>query len=335
MGHTGVSSGPEHTTKPATTRVWRAPGGAPTGPWKGLAPGGRGCYIQPDMSLRVIHDPDELRRATFAWRRQGETVGFVPTMGYLHEGHLSLVRLAAARCDHAVISIFVNPTQFGPGEDLDRYPRDLEGDLAKAEAAGAELAYVPEAATVYPPGYQTRVTVPDLAAPLCGASRPAHFGGVATVVTKLLNVVQPDVAVFGQKDYQQLQVVRRLVRDLDLPVEILGGPTVREPDGLAMSSRNAYLSVEDRAQAVCLVAALRQAWQRFDAGERDAAALVRAAWDVIAAHAAARIDYVELRDADTLAPVDRVADRAVLALAVFFGTTRLIDNTVLGGDRRP
>jgi pantoate--beta-alanine ligase len=285
--------------------------------------------------LRVIHDPAQMRRATFAWRRAGETVGFVPTMGFLHEGHLSLVRLAAARCDHVAISIFVNPAQFGPEEDLERYPRDLEGDLAKAAEAGAELAYVPEAATVYPEGYQTRITVPDLAAPLCGASRPVHFGGVATVVTKLFNVVQPDVAVFGQKDYQQLQVVRRLVRDLDLPVEIVGGATVREPDGVAMSSRNAYLSPEGRSQAVCLVGALREAWQRFDSGDRDVAALVGAAREVISAQPAARIDYVEIRHADTLEPVDTIGDRAVMALAVFFGKTRLIDNTVLGGDRRP
>lgn len=285
--------------------------------------------------MNVIRDPDEMRRASFAWRRAGETVGFVPTMGYLHAGHLSLVRLAKDRCDHAVISIFVNPTQFGPGEDLDRYPRDLEGDLAKAAEAGAELAYVPEVATVYPPGYQTRVTVPELAAPLCGASRPVHFGGVATVVTKLLNVVQPDVAVFGEKDYQQLQVVRRLVRDLELPVEILGGATVREPDGLAMSSRNAYLSPEQRGQATCLVAGLRRAWERYDAGVREAEELVAAATAVIEAQPAARVDYVELRDADSLEPVQTLADRAVLALAVFFGKTRLIDNTVLGGERRP
>jgi len=285
--------------------------------------------------LRVIHDPDQMRRASFDWRRAGETVGFVPTMGCLHEGHMSLLRLARERCDHAVISIFVNPTQFGPEEDLARYPRDLEGDLAKAAAAGAQLAFVPEAATVYPEGYQTRITVPELAAPLCGASRPVHFSGVATVVTKLLNVVQPHVAVFGQKDYQQLQVVRRLVRDLELDVEIVDGATVRESDGVAMSSRNAYLSPEGRSQAVCLVGALREAWQRFDAGEREAGALVAAAREVIAAQSLARIDYVEIRHADTLEPVDTIADRAVMALAVFFGKTRIIDNTVLGGDRRP
>lgn len=286
-------------------------------------------------ALRVIHDPDEMRRASFAWRQAGETVGFVPTMGYLHQGHLSLVELAVERCDHTVISIFVNPTQFAPGEDLDRYPRDLDGDLAKAAAAGAELAYVPDAATVYPPGYQTQITVPDLAAPLCGTSRPVHFGGVATVVTKLFNVVQPDVAVFGEKDYQQLQVVRRLVRDLELPVEIVGGATVREPNGVAMSSRNAYLSPEQRAQAVCLVTALRQAWKRYDRGERDVGALVDVAQELISAQPAARVDYVEIRDAETLEPVLTIVDRGVMALAVFFGKTRLIDNTVLGGDRRP
>ena len=259
----------------------------------------------------------------------------VPTMGALHDGHVSLVRLSAQRCTHTVISIFVNPAQFGPTEDLDKYPRDLEGDLKKAEAAGAEVAYVPRAETVYPPGYQTRVTVPGLAAQLCGASRPVHFGGVATVVTKLLNVVQPDIAVFGEKDYQQLQVVTRLVTDLELPVEIVPGPTVREPDGLAMSSRNAYLSPEARPQATCLVTALREAWRRFDAGERKSAVLVEAAREIMSAHPAARVDYVEIRDAQTLEPVTLIEDRAVMALAVYVGIPRLIDNTVLGGDRRP
>ncbi|MFH2009871.1 MAG: pantoate--beta-alanine ligase [bacterium] len=285
--------------------------------------------------MRVITVPSELRAASRDWRSRDQTVGFVPTMGYLHEGHLSLVRLSAARCDHTVISIFVNPTQFGPGEDLGSYPHDLAGDLEKADNAGAELAYVPDKNTVYPPGYQTRVTVPELAAPLCGASRPVHFGGVATVVTKLLNVVQPDVAVFGAKDYQQLQIVRRLVRDLELPVEILAGPIVREPDGLAMSSRNAYLSDEERVQAVCLVTALRDAWTRYDAGERDPARFMAAAAELISVRPAARIDYVELRDPDSLAPLHTVTGRALMALAVFVGTTRLIDNTVLGGECRP
>lgn len=285
--------------------------------------------------IRVIVDPAEMRRQSRAWRAAGETVGFVPTMGYLHEGHCSLVRLAAARCDHTVVSIFVNPAQFGPSEDLAAYPRDLAGDLSKSAAAGAEVAWVPETSAVYPPGYQTRVEVTDLSKPLCGASRPVHFGGVATVVTKLFHVVEPDVAVFGAKDYQQLQVVRRLVTDLDFPIEILAGPTVREPDGLAMSSRNAYLTAAERAQAGALCRGLRAAGARWDAGERDAAALVAAVREVIAEAPDARIDYVELRDAETLTEVTRAEKPAVLALAVLLGRARLIDNTVLGGEHRP
>jgi pantoate--beta-alanine ligase len=285
--------------------------------------------------IRVLTAPDEMRAQSRAWRAAGQTVGFVPTMGYLHQGHLSLVSLAAQRCDHTVVSIFVNPAQFGPGEDLDAYPRDTGGDLAKSAAAGAELAWVPPTETMYPPGYQTRVEVTELSRPLCGASRPVHFGGVATVVTKLFNVVEPDLAVFGEKDYQQLQVIRRLVRDLDFPIEILAGPTVREPDGLAMSSRNAYLTAAERSQATCLVRGLREAWRRFDEGERAAAPLLAAVRDAVTSAPLGREDYIELRDAETLEPVERVGARAVLALAVFFGKARLIDNTVLGGDHRP
>lgn len=285
--------------------------------------------------IQVIIDPGEMLRRSRAWRAQGETVGLVPTMGYLHEGHSSLVRLCAAHCRHPVVSIFVNPAQFAPTEDLAAYPRDLEGDLAKAAAAGAEVAWVPETAAMYPPGYQTRVEVPGLSATMCGLSRPTHFGGVATVVAKLFNVVEPDLAVFGAKDYQQLQVVRRLVADLDFPIRILAGSTVREADGLAMSSRNAYLSHEERGQATCLVQGLRAAWTLFDAGERDPGALVEAATEPIGAAPLARVDYVVLRDAESLAEVPLLGDRALLALAVHFGRARLIDNTVLGGDVRP
>ena len=285
--------------------------------------------------IRVIEEVADLRDIVRSWRRAGETVGFVPTMGYLHAGHVSLMRLSAARCDHSVVSIFVNPTQFGPTEDLSRYPRDLPGDLRASAAAGVELAFVPAVETVYPPGFQTHVEPGPLAGPLCGASRPGHFRGVATVVAKLLNLVQPDAAFFGAKDYQQLQVVRRMVRDLDLPVEIVAGPTVREPDGLAMSSRNAYLSPAERAAATVLVRALRAAWAALDGGQREAAALARIARDLVAAEPLAQVDYVEVRDAETLGEIATVAERAVLALAVRVGRTRLIDNTVLGGEDRP
>lgn len=285
--------------------------------------------------IRVIHEPDEMRSVSQAWRRAGERIGLVPTMGYLHEGHVSLMRLSAARCPHTVVSIFVNPTQFGPAEDLSRYPRDLPGDLRASASAGVEVAFVPSAEAMYPAGFQTFVEVGDLARPLCGASRPGHFRGVATVVAKLLNQVQPDVACFGAKDFQQLQVVRRMVRDLDLPVEIVAGPTVREPDGLAMSSRNAYLSPAERIAATVLVRALRAAWQAFDQGERGAADLAREARAVLDAEPLARVDYVEVLDAESLAEVTTLERPAVLALAVRLGRTRLIDNTVLGGEVRP
>lgn len=285
--------------------------------------------------VQVIREPAEMREQSRRWRSEGHRIGFVPTMGYLHEGHLSLVRLAAARCDRVVVSIFVNPTQFGEGEDLDAYPRDEAGDLAKCREAGAHMAWIPDTPAMYTPGYQTRVEVAELSKPLCGASRPVHFSGVATVVTKLFNVVEPDVAVFGQKDYQQLQVVRRLVQDLDFAVEVLSGPTVREPDGVAMSSRNAYMTSFERSQATCLVQGLRAAWARFDAGERDVDALVAAARATIDRAPDTRVDYVEVRHPETLEPLTTIEDRGVLAMAVFLGKARLIDNTVLGGAQRP
>jgi pantoate--beta-alanine ligase len=266
-------------------------------------------------------------------RRDGYRICVVPTMGYLHDGHLSLLRAGRARADVLIVTIFVNPTQFGPGEDLDLYPRDEEGDLAKIRACGVDLAFCPAPAAMYPPGYQTHVEVTELQTPLCGASRPGHFRGVATVVTKLFHLTWPHLAIFGQKDFQQLALIRRMTADLDLGVEIVGMPIVREPDGLAMSSRNAYLSAEERAQAVCLWRGLEAARACFAAGERDARALIAAAQQPIEHAALARIEYVELRDAATLEPVStpvNTVDRpAVLAMAVHFGNTRLIDNTVL------
>jgi pantoate--beta-alanine ligase len=279
--------------------------------------------------LEVIADPREMRIRAEDLRRDGRKIAFVPTMGYLHEGHVRLLEEGRRRADVLVLSIFVNPTQFGPNEDLDRYPRDLPGDLAKARSAGVDLAFVPEAAAMYPAGAQTFVEVRDLSRGLCGDRRPGHFAGVATVVTKLFHVVRPHVAIFGEKDYQQLAVIRRMTRDLDLGVEIVGVPIVREPDGLAMSSRNAYLSPSERTEALSLSRALDRAEAMVAAGERDAARIVEAARAVLAEAPSARIDYVELRDAETLAEIASLDRPAVLALAVFIGSTRLIDNRVL------
>jgi pantoate--beta-alanine ligase len=276
----------------------------------------------------VIRAPAEMRAWSDAARARGERVAFVPTMGALHAGHVSLLREARRRGDRLVLSIFVNPTQFGPREDLSRYPRDLAGDLAKVATADTDVAYVPEAGDVYPRGYQTFVEVRDVSQGLDGASRPGHFVGVATVVCKLFNVVRPHVALFGEKDFQQLAVVRRMTADLDLGVEIVAMPTVREPDGLAMSSRNAYLSPDERRRALALSRGLEAARAAAARGERDGAALVglaRAALD----GQVDRVDYIELRDADTLAPLPALDRPGVLLIAAFVGTTRLIDNARL------
>jgi pantoate--beta-alanine ligase len=264
-----------------------------------------------------------------AARGRGERVALVPTMGYLHEGHLALVREARRHADRVAVSIFVNPTQFGPNEDLARYPRDLAGDLAKLASAGADATFVPAAAAMYPAGYQTFVQVRDLEKGLCGDRRPGHFVGVATVVLKLFQIARPQVALFGEKDYQQLVVIRRMVRDLDVPVEIVAVPTLREPDGLAMSSRNSYLSPPDRTRAAALYRGLSAARARHAAGERRAPALVEAAAAEIRP-AVDRVDYIEVRDAETLAPVDPVDGPAVVLVAAFVGATRLIDNIRLG-----
>jgi pantoate--beta-alanine ligase len=244
-------------------------------------------------------------------------------MGALHEGHVTLLGAARRLGQQLVLSIFVNPTQFGPNEDLARYPRDLPGDLAKAASAGTDAAYVPEARDVYPPGYQTTVQVPELARGMCGPFRPGHFAGVATVVCKLFNVVRPDVAVFGEKDYQQLAIIRRMVLDLDMGIEIVGIPTVREADGLAMSSRNAYLSPAERARALSLSQALFDARDAAAAGVRDPVELVARARAVLDVD---RVDYVELVDAASLQPIADLSRPAVLAVAAFIGRTRLIDN---------
>jgi pantoate--beta-alanine ligase len=285
------------------------------------------------MTPRIVHTPADLRAACDAARATGR-VAFVPTMGALHAGHLALVAEARRRATLVAASIFVNPTQFGPGEDFTRYPRDLDGDVKKLASAGAELVFAPTAEAMYPPGDDTRVRVGGVAAPLEGAHRPGHFEGVATVVAKLLSAAGPCVAVFGRKDYQQLLVVRRLARDLFLPVEIVGHPIVREPDGLAMSSRNAYLSKEERARALAIVRGLDAAHRRFTSGERDPRALEAVVRESLEPSASS-IDYVAVRDADTLAEIRTMGARAVIAVACRVGTTRLIDNVVLGEDPAP
>ena len=283
-----------------------------------------------DIPFEIYRTPQAMRARVEDLRRDGKKIAVVPTMGALHEGHLELVRHARSRADVVILTIFVNPTQFGPNEDLAKYPRDEAGDLEKARAAGIDLAFCPVAEAMYPPGAQTFVEVRELAKPLCGRSRPGHFAGVATVVSKLFNATLPHVAVFGEKDYQQLAIIRRMTRDLDFGIEIASVPIVREADGVALSSRNRYLSDEQRLAARSLSAGLGAAQAAYAAGERNAAALVATARAPIMAEPLARIDYVELRDAEELTDIVRVERPAVLAMAVFVGTTRLIDNRVLG-----
>lgn len=281
-------------------------------------------------AMTIVRSRNEMRALSRTWQAQGLRVAFVPTMGALHEGHVSLVRLASEQADRVVVSIFVNPTQFGPNEDFSRYPRDEEGDLAKCRAAGAHAVFLPSVAEMYPPDATVFVDEAKLSAGLCGASRPGHFRGVLTVVAKLFHIVEPDVAVFGRKDAQQLALIERMVRDLDLAVQIVPAPILRESDGLAMSSRNRYLSAAERANALCLRRALDQAEEAFRRGDRDAAALRDALRTRLAAVPGARVDYVEVVDAASLQPVATLGEGTLVALAVWMGATRLIDNTVLG-----
>jgi pantoate--beta-alanine ligase len=288
------------------------------------------------MSLPVlIRDTAEWQRRCTGARDGGTRIALVPTMGFLHEGHLSLMREARRRADAggrpglSLATIFVNPAQFGPTEDLGRYPRDLEGDLAACAGAGVDWVLAPETPdAVYPPGYQTWVEVGEVSQGLCGERRPGHFRGVATVVAKLFNLTRPHAALFGEKDWQQLQVVRAMVRDLDFGLEVVGMPIVREPDGLAMSSRNAYLSPEERTRALALSGGLREAQARAAAGDRDAATLVAAVEGRLAA-AGARVDYVAIVHPQTLRPVTRAEPGSRMLVAAFVGRTRLIDNVAL------
>jgi pantoate--beta-alanine ligase len=257
------------------------------------------------------------------------TVGLVPTMGYLHEGHLSLVRRACEECEHVVVSIFVNPAQFGPREDLSKYPRDLERDLSLMQPIGPDLVWTPTAEIMYPPGYQTWVETETITRHLEGSMRPGHFRGVTTVVAKLFNAVQPDKAYFGQKDAQQAAVIRQMTRDLSYPIEIVVCPIVREPDGLAMSSRNVYLNPEERRAATVLYRSLSAAKNVYENGERDAEELRQIMREVLATEPEAQMQYVSCADYDTLEELETIKGKALLSMAVFLGKTRLIDNFVL------
>ncbi len=270
-----------------------------------------------------------IRRIIGEWKDNGLTIGLVPTMGYLHEGHASLIRLAAADNDRTVVSVFVNPMQFGPNEDLSDYPRDIERDLMVCRENGAHMVFVPEAGEMYPGGFSSFIDMEGPSAGLCGSKRPGHFRGVCTVVAKLFHIVQPDRAYFGQKDAQQLAVVRRMTDDLNFPVDIVGCPIVREPDGLALSSRNKYLNLEERKAALCLSAGLSFGRELVEAGERSCEAVVNAVRDYILSEPLARVDYVEIVDPKSIQPVQTIDKPVLLAAAAYIGKTRLIDNVII------
>ncbi len=279
--------------------------------------------------MRVCHSIHEMRAASRSAKRDGKRLGLVPTMGALHEGHLSLVRAARTQCDLVVASIFVNPLQFGPNEDLAKYPRDFDRDRELLKQEGVDFIFAPSVEEMYPAGAVTYVTVEGLSDKLCGRSRPGHFRGVTTVVAKLFNIVEPDRAYFGQKDAAQSTIIRRMVRDLNIPVEVVVCPIVREPDGLAMSSRNAYLDAAQRQAALVLHRSLLAVQERFDRGERKVRTLIEAGRQIFAEDPSVRLDYFEIVDPETLDPVDDLSHSALVAVAVFVGRARLIDNIVL------
>ena len=279
--------------------------------------------------MEIISDPRDMQAVSLAWRQLNRRIALVPTMGFFHDGHLSLMRYGREHGDRLVVSLFVNPAQFGPAEDLNRYPRDLERDEARAREAGVDVLYIPAVADMYPEGYQTYVTVEDLSRPMCGASRPGHFRGVATVVLKLFHQVLPHLAIFGEKDYQQLAVIKRLVADLNVPVEVAGRPIVREADGLALSSRNSYLSPEERRSALVLFQALTRARDLAASGEARAEKILSEVTRIIGSTPGTLLDYAVLVDPQTLTNVDIIRGSARLAMAAWVGGTRLIDNMLL------
>ncbi|MDP4146067.1 MAG: pantoate--beta-alanine ligase [Bacillota bacterium] len=276
--------------------------------------------------MKLVHTIKEVRTQVKEWKKQGLTVGFVPTMGFLHEGHESLIKKAVEENDKVVVSIFVNPIQFGPNEDLEKYPRDLDKDSKLCQGAGAELIFNPEPAEMYVNHAATFVEVEELTNGLCGEKRPGHFRGVCTVVSKLFNIVNPDRAYFGEKDAQQLAVIKKMVNDLNLDIEIIGCPIIREEDGLAKSSRNTYLSAEEREAALVLSRALNKAKEHLFSGEKDASKIKEVITSEINTEKLAKIDYVEIVDSEILKPVNSMDSSSLIAIAVYIGKTRLIDN---------
>jgi len=284
--------------------------------------------------MEIVNSPEKMQKRALGLKSEGKTISCVPTMGFLHEGHLSLIRAARPSADILVVTIFVNPAQFGPSEDLSSYPRDLERDLALCEKEGVDIVFAPGSADIYPEGYSTYVEEIDLSNGLCGATRPGHFRGVTTVVAKLFNIVQPDIAFFGSKDYQQSRVIIKMVKDLNIPVRIEVREIVREDDGLAKSSRNKNMNPDQRREALCLRRALLKAEEMIKSGEQSASVIRKEMEAVIGSAPQARIDYIEIRDGETLEPVDRTGEGTLVALAVFIGKTRLIDNFVFGGKKK-
>jgi pantoate--beta-alanine ligase len=279
--------------------------------------------------MKVIKKIDKMRRAVSGIKSRGMSIGFVPTMGYLHEGHLSLVRESIRKADVTVVSIFVNPAQFGPREDFKEYPRDLNRDSEVLEKEGVDYLFAPESDEIYPQGYKTYVEVCDLQDKLCGRSRPGHFRGVCTVVLKLFNIINPDVSFFGQKDSQQAVILKRMVKELNLEVKIEVLPIIREEDGLALSSRNKYLNQEERKAALVLSKSLKEAQSMMEKGQRDSVAIIKEIKEIIGRESLVKIDYVKIVDMNELNPVPRIEKEALAALAVFIGKVRLIDNTIL------
>lgn len=285
--------------------------------------------------MQIIETVAAMKDQVAAWKAEGHVIGLVPTMGALHEGHESLIAAARQACDKVVVSVFVNPLQFGPNEDYDAYPRDLEHDAAVCAARGADAVFRPSPEDMYGPAFNTYVVMETLTDALCGASRPGHFRGVCTVVTKLFNIVQPDRAFFGQKDAQQLAIIKRMAADLNMNVQVVGCPIVREEDGLAKSSRNTYLSTDERRAALVLSRAVRAGEEAVRAGERDAQVVKSLMAAVIAAEPLARVDYIEVVDGATMQPIDRLGASVLAALAVYIGNTRLIDNFIFEEGEQP
>lgn len=282
------------------------------------------------MSLKVVTTVDAVREQVKAWKKEGFTIGLCPTMGYLHEGHASLMAASVAACDKTVTSVFVNPIQFGPNEDLEDYPRDFDHDCAIIEEKGVDLVFHPDPSEMYADDFSTHVDVDVLSKTLCGKTRPIHFRGVCTVISKLLNIVHPDKIFFGKKDAQQLAIVRRMVRDLNFDVDVVGCPIVREADGLAKSSRNAYLSDDERKAAVILSRAVRRGQDMVQNGERDSKTLLRGMRDVLDSEPLADVEYVEVVNGENMQPIDTFDDGDLVAMAVRIGSTRLIDNFTVG-----